>query len=89
MQAIVAGLMALTAMGASILADVDPMTTVTRGGVAFFAGLLFAGIWGSVVNPKQPKAKPEKPAKQPKQPKPKPAEVESEAEPEEDTEEAA
>ncbi len=85
MQTIVAGLMALTAMGASILADVDPMTVVVRGAIAFFAGLLVTGVWVSVVNP-QPKA--EKPKKQAKA---KPAVVESKsaAEPEEDMEEAA
>jgi hypothetical protein len=88
MQTIVAGLMALTAMGASILAEVDPVTTVTRGGIAFVAGLALAGVWGSVVNPKRPEEKPAPPAKQPKA---KPAEVESktETEAEEDTEEAA
>lgn len=85
MQTIVAGLMALTAMGASIIADVDPVTVVVRGAIAFFAGLLVTGIWASVVNP-QPKA--EKPKKEPKR---KPAEVESKSDSssDEDLEEAA
>jgi hypothetical protein len=88
MQTIVAGLMALTAMGASILADVDPLTVVTRGGIAFFAGIVVASVWTSVVNPSQPKPKAEK---KPKEAKPKKAEVESDekAKPEEDMEEAA
>jgi hypothetical protein len=90
MQTIVAGLMALTAMGASILADVDPLTVVTRGGIAFFAGMVVASVWTSVVNPSQPKTK-TKPEKKPKEAKPKVAEVESDekAKPEEDMEEAA
>ena len=88
MHTIVAGLMALTAIGASILAQVDPLTTVARGAMAFVIGLVLASVWGSVMNPKQPVEKKPKPAKEPKK---KPAEVESEAdpEPEEETEEAA
>ena len=82
---IVSGLMALTAMGASIIADVDPMTVVLRGGVAFGCGLLVTGIWSSVVNPQNATEKPKKKAKD------KPAEVESmeNSEPEPDMEEAA
>ncbi len=85
MQTIVAGLMAFTAMGASILADVDPVTVVVRGGIAFVAGLVLAGVWTSVVNPSAPK---EKPVKEPKKKK---AEVESheKVKPEEEMEEAA
>jgi hypothetical protein len=77
-------------MGASILADVDPVTVLTRGGIAFFAGLVVASVWTSVVNPSQPKPK-TKPEKKPKEAKPKVAEVESheKATPEEDMEEAA
>jgi hypothetical protein len=85
MQAIVAGLMALTAMGASILADVDPLTVVVRGGIAFVAGLVLDGVWTAVVNPAAPK---EKPAKSPKDKKPK-VESHEEVKPEEDMEEAA
>lgn len=90
MQTIVAGLMALTAMGASILADVDPLTVVVRGGIAFFTGIVVASVWTSVVNPSEPKAK-AKPEKKPKEAKAKVAEVESDekAKPEEDMEEAA
>jgi hypothetical protein len=73
MQMIVAGLMALTAMGASILADVDPMTVVARGGIAFVCGLVLTGVWTSVVNPQAKEEKPKKKAKE------KPAEVESKA----------
>lgn len=68
---IVAGLMALTAMGASIIADVDPVTVVTRGGIAFVCGLVLTGVWSSVVNPQQATEKSKKKAKE------KPAEVES------------
>lgn len=50
-RTIIAGLMALTAMGASIIADVDPVTIVARGGVAFACGFLAAGLWNSFVNP--------------------------------------
>lgn len=74
MQTIVAGLMALTAMGASILSSVDPVTVVTRGGIAFVAGLVLSGIWVSVVCPGKPKEKAKK------APKAKPAVVESEPE---------
>lgn len=51
MQTIVAGLMALTAMGASIVSDVDPVTTVVRGSIAFVVGMLLAGVWTMVVLP--------------------------------------
>ena len=90
MQTIVAGLMALTAMGASILADVDPVTVVLRGGIAYVAGLVLAGVWTSVVNPSAPKEKAVK-EKAAKEPKKKKAEVESDGKvkPEEDMEEAA
>lgn len=57
MQTIVAGLMAITAMGASILADVDPVTTVVRGLAAFVVGMLLTGVWTSVVNPTAGKKK--------------------------------
>lgn len=60
MQKIVAGLMALTAMGASILADVDPLTVVLRGGVALAAGLMLAGLWTMVVAPSAGKAEKKK-----------------------------
>jgi hypothetical protein len=81
MQTIIAGLMALTAMGASILADVDPVTVVTRGGIAFIAGIALASLWTMVVGPPaQAKKKKgaDKPAKKEKPVKSKPAEVESE-----------
>ena len=54
MQTIVAGMMALTAMGASIISDVDPVTTVVRGSIAFVIGMVLAGIWTMVVRPKDP-----------------------------------
>ena len=54
MQTIVAGMMALTAMGASIISDVDPVTTVVRGSMAFVAGMILAGVWTMVVLPKDP-----------------------------------
>ena len=56
MQKIVAGMMALTAMGASILADVDPVTVVERGGIALLVGFLLTGIWSIIVSPPKPKA---------------------------------
>ena len=69
MQTIVAGLMALTAMGASILADVDPLSVVMRGGVAYVAGLLLTGVWNVVVGPPKSDEKKSKKAKEPKAPK--------------------
>lgn len=60
MQKIVAGLMALTAMGASILAEVDPLGTVGRGAAAYVVGLLLASIWVMVVSPQEAKKKKEK-----------------------------
>ena len=93
MQTIVAGLMALTAMGASIIADVDALTVVTRGGIAFLCGLVLTGIWSAVVNP-QPTEKPKKKAKdksaevESKKPKAEPV-AEAESEPEAELEEAA
>jgi hypothetical protein len=91
MYTIVAGLMALVAMGASILAHVDPLTTVLRGGLAFLIGLTLASVWGSVMNPKRPEDKPDKKEKPAKEPKKKPAEVESKPDSgsDEPTEEAA
>ena len=86
MQTIVAGLMALVAMGASILADVDPVTVVVRGGIAFGVGLVLAGVWTAVVNPAAPK---EKPAKEPKKSKKTEVESDEKVKPEEDMEEAA
>jgi hypothetical protein len=81
MQTIIAGLMALTAMGASILADVDPVTVVARGGLAFVAGIALASVWTMVIGPpaqaKKKKGE-DKPAKKEKPAKRKPAEVESE-----------
>jgi hypothetical protein len=86
MQTIVAGLMALVAMGASILADVDPVTVVVRGGIAFGVGLVLAGVWTAVVNPAAPK---EKPAKEPKKKQKSEVESDEKVKPEEDMEEAA
>lgn len=86
MQTIVAGLMALVAMGASILADVDPVTVVVRGGIAFGVGLVLAGVWTAVVNPAAPK---EKPVKEPKKKQKTEVESDEKVKPEEDMEEAA
>ena len=51
MQTIVAGLMALTAMGAGILTNADSVTVVARGAIAYVVGMLLAGIWTMAVNP--------------------------------------
>ncbi len=78
--------MALVAMGASILADVDPVTVVVRGGIAFGVGLVLAGVWTAVVNPAAPK---EKPVKEPKKKQKTEVESDEKVKPEEDMEEAA
>ncbi|HXH61126.1 MAG TPA: hypothetical protein VNI20_07185 [Fimbriimonadaceae bacterium] len=57
MQRIVAGLMALTAMGASILAHVDPLTVVVRGGIALVVGFMLTGLWTMIVMPQAEKPK--------------------------------
>ncbi|MCH8978807.1 MAG: hypothetical protein IH945_06140 [Armatimonadetes bacterium] len=51
MQTIVAGLMALTAMGAGIVSNADSVTVVARGAIAYVVGMLLAGIWTMVVSP--------------------------------------
>ena len=51
MQTIVAGLMALTAMGAGILSQADSVTVVSRGAIAYLVGMLLAGIWTMAVHP--------------------------------------
>ena len=51
MQTIVAGLMALTAMGAGIVSNADAVTVVARGAIAYVVGMLLAGVWTMVVNP--------------------------------------
>ena len=45
MQTIVAGLMALTAMGAGIVSNADSVTVVARGTIGYVVGMLLAGIW--------------------------------------------
>lgn len=90
MQRIVAGLMAITAMGASILADVDPVGTVVRGGVAFLVGMVLAGIWTMAVDPESVKKKEKKRDSEPAEESSKDEKVESnESDEEESQEEAA
>ncbi len=45
MAKVVAGLMALVALGASVLADADPWTCLLRGAVAYAAGIVAGGFW--------------------------------------------
>lgn len=42
---LVSSLTALASLAASIISHVDPMTTLIRGVVAFFAGRLLSSIW--------------------------------------------
>ena len=57
MQTIVAGLMALKAMGAGILSKADSVTVVSRGAIAYVVGMVLAGIWTMVVLPGEKDAK--------------------------------
>ncbi len=45
MPKLVGGLMALFALGAGILGNVDPLTTLLRGAIAFVIGVLATQIW--------------------------------------------
>ena len=51
MPQLVAGLMALTALSASILTQADAVTTLLRGAGAYVAGMVLATIWTFVVSP--------------------------------------
>ena len=53
MPQLVAGLMALTALSASILTQADAVTTLLRGAGAYVAGMVLATIWTLVVSPPQ------------------------------------
>ncbi len=45
MSKIVAGVLSLVAMGASVLAGNDAITCLIRGSVAFFAGIVLTHVW--------------------------------------------
>ncbi len=45
MPKLIAGLAALIALAGGIIAQVDPVTTVTRAGIAFFVGYVLTMIW--------------------------------------------
>jgi cytoskeletal protein RodZ len=47
MPKIVAGLMAMIALGGSILMEVDAITTIIRGMVAFLVGMVATALWGT------------------------------------------
>ena len=51
MPQLVAGLMALTALAASILTQADAVTTLVRGAGAYVTGMVLASIWTFVVSP--------------------------------------
>ena len=51
MPQLVAGLMALTALSASILTQADAVTALIRGAGAYVAGMVLATIWTFVVSP--------------------------------------
>lgn len=54
MPQIVAGLIALTALAASIFAGLDSVSCLIRGGIAYAVGLLLANIWmGLVYDPRR------------------------------------
>ena len=53
MPQLVAGLMALTALSASILTQADAVKTLLRGAGAYVAGMVLATIWTLVVSPPQ------------------------------------
>lgn len=45
MPKLIAGIAAFIALSGGILAQVDPVTTVMRAGVAFFVGYILTMIW--------------------------------------------
>lgn len=45
MAKVVAGLMALVALGASVLSGADPWTCLARGAVAYTAGAVAGAFW--------------------------------------------
>ncbi len=49
---LVASLMALVALGSSLLAGVDPLNCLIRGAVAFIVGRSVAGFWCVIFPPK-------------------------------------
>ncbi|MCH7904816.1 MAG: hypothetical protein IH944_09655 [Armatimonadetes bacterium] len=51
MPQLVAGLLALTALAASILTQTDAVTTLVRGAGAYVTGMVLATIWTFVVAP--------------------------------------
>ena len=51
MPKIVAGLMAIAGLGASLLAGVDPAGCLLRGAVAYGAGILAANLWCAFFHP--------------------------------------
>jgi len=54
MSRIVAGILSLVAMGASVLAGNDAMTCLTRGGIAFLAGILLTQVWTAFFSHRSP-----------------------------------
>ncbi len=53
MPKLIAGLMALTALAASILAQADAMTCLTRGAIAFIVGYFCGILWHSILGNQQ------------------------------------
>lgn len=53
MPKLIAGLMALTALAASILAQADAITCLTRGAIAFVVGYFCGILWHSILGNQQ------------------------------------
>lgn len=45
MPKVVGGILALFALGASILSQVDPVTSLVRGGIAYGIGVILTQLW--------------------------------------------
>ena len=54
MPVLVAGILCLVALGASLLAGNDAMTCLTRGGIAFLSGFFIGQLWTAVFGTRTP-----------------------------------
>jgi len=52
MPKVIAGMMALAALGVSLLVGVDPLNCVLRGAIAYVVGLFSANLWYAFIEPR-------------------------------------
>ena len=51
---LVAGLMALAALGSATLSQVDPLQSLMRGGIAWFVGYVAGSLWNALFTGSSP-----------------------------------